>query len=538
RVGYEKCELYGAYGGDRVFESLPLFSGRQTLEGIHYASSQAARFMAFLQTAYSKDVKTPRSYVLSRLNPQALPAYFDLYNMSQLILMTDKGRAAIATSPCFEKEASFGDIAIYRYRDCDGRYVDVPKMLPILFRGKDWPEDFVRWYKAGDHLEQLMIPEGYVKDEADRRVFHKSVGSLQGLPPLAGEPLDRSDLRIEARLEHLRISFTTNRVGVPHLVKVSYYPNWKVNGARGVYPVSPHLMMVVPRETEVVLSYGRTCWDWLGTGITWATVLLLAAWVSSSAIASLLRLPSRPEGTKASRRAALFLQVRKSLGGLGHAVLPQALDRAAEKVRPFLLWLVLGAAAFLIVGGAAARNEPVRIYVRGYGEWKTGMDLLQAKKPALARPRFEKAIEVMAPLVEDRAGHDHQDVIHCMLFTAQCREQLGESGSAEKIYRTILEEYPYSRFVAEAYVKIGRLRRQGRDRLLGQGIGRLKAGDESGKLLLEKSLDLSRQALHLFETALREDPYSVWADYARQDIRQEKEWARRVEGQMKGGSKQ
>ena len=517
RVGYEKCELYGSYGGDRVFESLPLFSGRQTMEGIHYASSQAARFMAFLQTAYSKDVKTPRSYVLSRLNPKPLPAYFDLYNLSHLILMTDKGREAIATSPYFEKEASFGDISIYRYRDCNGRYVDVPGVRPVLLRGKDWAEDFFRWYKAGDHLDQLMIPEGYVKDEADRRAFPTAVDSLQDLSRAVREPLDRSDLRIETRLEHLRISFTTNRVGVPHLVKVSYYPNWQVQGARGVYPVSPHLMMVVPREREVVLSYGRTFWDWLGTGITWVTVLLLAAWVSASGIPPLLRL-------------------HKSLSGLGHALLPPALDRAAERLRPCLLWLVLGAAALLMVGGAVSRNEPVRIYVRGYGEWKTGVDMLQGGKPDLARPHFERAIEVMAPLVEDRARHDHQDVIHCMLFTAQCREQLGEHSSAEKIYRTILEEYPYSRFVGEAYVKIGRLRRQGRDSLLGQGIGRLKAGDETGAPLVEKARDLSREALRFFETALREDPYSVWADYARQDIRQEMDWARRVEGQMEGST--
>jgi hypothetical protein len=517
RVGYEKCELYGPYGGDRVFESLPLFSGRQTMEGIHYASSQAARFMAFLQTAYSKDVKTPRSYVLSRLNPKALPAYFDLYNLSQLILMTDKGREAIATSPLFEKEASFGDISIYRYRDCDGRYVDVPRVRPVLFQGKDWPEDFFRWYKAGDHLDRLMIPEGYVKDEADRRLFPTRITSFQDLHRVAGEPLDRSDLRIETRLEHLRISFTTNRVGVPHLVKVSYYPNWQVKGARGVYPVSPHLMLVVPREREVVLTYGRTFWDRVGMAVSAVTLLLLGVWLLGAWFPAL----GAPEG----------------LRWLGEALMPPALDRVADRVRPCVMWVVLGAAVLLIAGGAVSRNEPVRIYVRGYGEWKTGLDLLQAKKPDLARPHFEKAIEVMAPLVAARARHDHQDVIHCLLFTAQCREQLGEHGPAEKIYRIILEEYSYSRFVGEAYVKIGRLRRQGKDKLLGEGLGRLRAGDESGRVLVDEALDLSREALQYFEIALREDPYSVWADYARQDIRQERDWAHRVESMRKAGGK-
>lgn len=540
RVGYEKCNLYGVYGGDRVFESLVFFSGRQSMEGIHYASSMAARFMAFLQTAYSRDVKTPRSYVLSRLNPRALPAYFDLYNLSQLILMTDEGRQAIATSPLFEKEASFGDISIYRYLGCDGRYVDVPAVRPLLYHGKDWVEDFFRWYKTGNHLDRLLIPEAYVKDEEDRRAFPVGIASLQELPHATGEPLDRSGLQIQSRLQHLTISFTTNRVGVPHLVKVSYYPNWQVKGAKGVYPVSPHLMMVIPREKEVTLTYGRTPWDLVGTGITWATLLFLIVW---ALVKLLLRWTPGLQTAEPSKSPLIPLSQR---GKSGHALsqsgagrdfssrlwdilLPETLVRLTDRLRPYLLGLLLFAAAAVVTGGAISRNEPVRIYVRGYGEWKIGMDLLQSKKPDLARPHFEKAIEVMAPLVADRARHDHQDVILCMLFTAQCREQLGEPALAERLYRIILEEYPYSRFAGEAYVKIGRLRRQERDALMKEGMDRAKRGDASGRALVQRALGLSREALCYYQSAVQEDAYSVWAHYAAGDIRQEREWARKTD---------
>jgi len=73
----------------------------------------------------------------------------------------------------------------------------------------------------------------------------------------------------------LRIRFNTNKVGVPHLIKVSYFPNWEVQGAEGVYPVSPHLMLVIPREKEVVLTYGRSFWDYVGVVITLGTLLFL-----------------------------------------------------------------------------------------------------------------------------------------------------------------------------------------------------------------------------------------------------------------------
>jgi uncharacterized membrane protein len=51
------------------------------------------------------------------------------------------------------------------------------------------------------------------------------------------------------------VSFTVDRVGVPVLVKVSYFPNWQVKGASRVYRAAPNMMVVVPTEKNVTLSY-------------------------------------------------------------------------------------------------------------------------------------------------------------------------------------------------------------------------------------------------------------------------------------------
>jgi uncharacterized membrane protein len=60
------------------------------------------------------------------------------------------------------------------------------------------------------------------------------------------------------------ISFDVDEVGVPVLVKVSYFPNWTVDGAEGPYRVTPNFMAVVPTEEHVTLSYGSRGVDWLG----------------------------------------------------------------------------------------------------------------------------------------------------------------------------------------------------------------------------------------------------------------------------------
>ena len=502
RVGYEKSDLYGRYGGDRVFESLPLFSGRQTLEGIHYASSFASRPVAFLQTAFSRDIKTPVPYILSRMNPGMLASYFDLYNVSQLILVSDEAKQAVGRISFFEKEKDFGPLSVYRYTNCSGLYVDLPKLRPVLYAGKPWVGDFFQWYKTADYLEVLLVPASYVKSRLDREVLSDTVSNLQELPHLKKTPLDREGLSINAHLEPLWIRFTTNKIGIPHLIKVSYFPNWKVKGAEGVYPVSPHLMLVIPREKEVVLTYGRTFWDHLGMGLTLVTVLFLLS----------TKIP-------VLKRLRWFQQSSKPLpcspwaqGGNGGA-------------RPLLTVLVLLAASCLILGGAVLRNRPVRAYVSGYRAYQTGNQLQEVDKVQEAHRSFKRAIEEMAPVVAAGSAYDHQDVIHCMLFTGLSCEKLGEPEKAEDLYATILKEYPYSRYAGECYVKIARLKKAGRDPTLEEALMALGHGDQAhGFLLIEKALDQTELSLAFLQRAIAEDPYSEWAKYARQDMDAERQY--------------
>ena len=51
------------------------------------------------------------------------------------------------------------------------------------------------------------------------------------------------------------LRFSVDKIGVPVLVKISYFPNWKVSGAEGPYRIAPNLMVVVPTSTDVHLTY-------------------------------------------------------------------------------------------------------------------------------------------------------------------------------------------------------------------------------------------------------------------------------------------
>jgi uncharacterized membrane protein len=71
-----------------------------------------------------------------------------------------------------------------------------------------------------------------------------------------------------AVIDEESISFDVDRVGEPVLVKMSYFPNWRASGAEGPYRVAPNFMVVIPTDTHVELSYGRTGVEWLSYALT------------------------------------------------------------------------------------------------------------------------------------------------------------------------------------------------------------------------------------------------------------------------------
>ncbi len=104
--------------------------------------------------------------------------------------------------------------------------------------------------------------------------------TISQLPTSAALPSERVT-NVHVGLQSL--SFHVSRIGVPTLVKVSYYPRWHAEGAAGPYRVSPNLMVVVPTSHDVTLVYATTAADRIGALVSEVTiavgiVVALAAW--------------------------------------------------------------------------------------------------------------------------------------------------------------------------------------------------------------------------------------------------------------------
>ncbi len=80
-------------------------------------------------------------------------------------------------------------------------------------------------------------------------------------------------------LEDEAISFKVDKVGVPVLVRMSYFPNWKAHGAQGPFRVAPNLMVVIPTKNEVRLHYGYTTVDFFSYFLTLVGVgMMVVRW--------------------------------------------------------------------------------------------------------------------------------------------------------------------------------------------------------------------------------------------------------------------
>jgi hypothetical protein len=82
-----------------------------------------------------------------------------------------------------------------------------------------------------------------------------------------------SDLEIEQQ----SMTFTVDEPGKPVLVKTSYFPNWNADGAEGPFRVAPNLMVVVPTQTDVSLTYGRSWVEWFALAVSLVGVGLVIA---------------------------------------------------------------------------------------------------------------------------------------------------------------------------------------------------------------------------------------------------------------------
>jgi hypothetical protein len=125
---------------------------------------------------------------------------------------------------------------------------------------------------VGDHQAEWLQPAAKFFDDPTQYDVLRADRGPADWPRYSLPAVQVSN--VEAKTESL--DFDVDQVGVPVLVKMSYFPNWKVDGAEGPYRVTPNLMVVIPTSTHVSLHYGYTGVDYLAYAMTALGLVLVA----------------------------------------------------------------------------------------------------------------------------------------------------------------------------------------------------------------------------------------------------------------------
>jgi hypothetical protein len=124
-------------------------------------------------------------------------------------------------------------------------------MKGISKGGKPWLDASQAWYLDQNRADVLYAASG---PGAWARVAPMATDPPRtALPPVQVDHIASSDNSV---------SFNVDTIGVPVVVKISYFPNWQASGAKGPYRVAPNLMVVIPTSHHVTLHYGNTPVDW------------------------------------------------------------------------------------------------------------------------------------------------------------------------------------------------------------------------------------------------------------------------------------
>jgi hypothetical protein len=198
------------------------------------------------------------------------------FGVEYYVAYTPEAREEADAHPEMERVAVSEPFAVYRLPDSPlvvpaSREPSVyePDLVPPG-TAPPYEEVIVDWYADVDLLDRWLAADG---PDDWRRIGPSIEAGLAGAEPY---PVEASVSDVV--LEDHRISFATDGIGVPHLVKVSYFPNWVANGADGPWQAAPSLMIVVPTEEQVTLEFRNRFPEWAGWLLTVAGVAALAGW--------------------------------------------------------------------------------------------------------------------------------------------------------------------------------------------------------------------------------------------------------------------
>jgi hypothetical protein len=299
RALWENNEATGSYGTTMALMLLPHWTDGciDSMEGLYFEASGTTPYHFLTAAAVSSHSSDPvRELRYDDGDTATAVPYMQSLGVRYLMVFTESAKQqadalTTGTNPQLTKIAASGPWNIYEVAGTS--LVEPLTTQPVVVNRRDGDqrerhlELGTSWFQNRDEWAAMPADGGPsnwqridVHPDASRndgketgQPGHKVdvVVPSQPINPVALPQVTVSDIE----LGNQDISFDVDQIGVPTLVKVSYFPNWRVSGAEGPWRIGPNMMVVVPTSTHVRLYYARSSLDVVAYALTLLGIALL-----------------------------------------------------------------------------------------------------------------------------------------------------------------------------------------------------------------------------------------------------------------------
>ncbi|MGR3179111.1 MAG: 6-pyruvoyl-tetrahydropterin synthase-related protein [Candidatus Anammoxibacter sp.] len=488
RVVYEHSSLHNAAGTPRAFESLPLFSGRSTLEGLYMQSSITAPFSFYIQSEISKERSCPfPDYNCTQLDLENAIQHLEMFNVKDFIVRSDEVKKAIKEYPEFLLKKTIPPYEIYELTTNENRYVVPLQYKPVLLVTNNWKMASYKWFKDHEQNDVHLVfrKESDHIDDLDLDRFKMITrAQLHSLPRI---PTDTAGF-IEEEIKDDEILIRTDMINKPVMIKISYHPNWKVEGADKIYLVSPSFMLIYPNREHVRLYYGKRFPDHLGKFLTLAVIAGLVIGVPLAQRRRKVKGQESAKNGDASLSMSPLHMQRPTVGSAGKFSVKTRLIILISSIA-----FIIGSLTLFIV--VVQQKDPAVLLANG-------IRLKDKKKYSEAAADF---LNILTEFPEVSRAYE------ASYYYAICFYLQGDNNKAIEAFEKLILDYYDGIWVPEAYYHIGLCKRK-----IAQSsvTNRLKLQEVR---LQEVRLQESRAA---FEHVVSNFPMSIWAKYSKDRLRE------------------
>ena len=249
RIMWEPNSDLNKYGTPMVLMTIPMFTDHQSVEGLYFDSSITTPFHFLTVSGLAERPSNPvggLTYINGefdkgfRLMEELGVDYFIAYTSS----IKDKANESENFNFLFSNE-------VFNIYSINTKKVELVEDSLHIFESPDF-YDRLKNAVLRDGSEQSFFEAAYksFKEELNHKIIENYDESLT-VRSEKNTDLLISDLNIQNDL----ITFKTNKPNQLHLIKVSYFPNWKIKNGYGPFRISPSFMAVIPKDEFVEIKF-------------------------------------------------------------------------------------------------------------------------------------------------------------------------------------------------------------------------------------------------------------------------------------------